>query len=178
MAANHISNPNMVVAGTRLALPGPVLPPGWGPGGPLPTTLLAHPDRLALRPAFLQAATASGVAPSLLEGLCWWESGWQSAVASPTGALGLCQLEPSTINYVRTALLHNANLNPLVPADNIAMAAAYLQDLMARDGGNLRTTVASYYQGMASLQQSGMMASTQTYVTGVLSYAGVFAKAG
>ncbi len=43
MAANKITNPNLVFAGARLTLPGPVLPPGWGPTGPLPPALLAHP---------------------------------------------------------------------------------------------------------------------------------------
>ena len=177
MAANHITNPNVVYAGAHLALPGPVLPPGWGPGGPLPTTLLAHPDRLALRPSFLSAASASGIAPSLLEALCWWESGWQSNVTSSTGAVGLCQLEPSTVTYART-LLHNPALDPRVPADNIAMAAAYLHDLTGHDGGDLHTTVAAYYQGLASVLASGTMPSTKVYVAGIFNYAGVFAAAG
>jgi LysM repeat protein len=177
MAANHITNANVVYAGAHLALPGPVLPPGWGPGGPLPTTLLAHPDRLALRPSFLSAASASGIAPSLLEALCWWESGWQSGVTSTTGAVGLCQLEPATVTYART-LLHNPALDPRVPADNIAMAAAYLHDLAVHDGGDLHTTVAAYYQGLSSVATSGLMPSTKVYVTGIFNFAGVFWAAG
>ena len=131
--------------------------PGWGPGGPLPAGLLAHPDRLALRPAFVSAANASGVSPSLLEALCWWESGWQSAATSTTGAIGLCQLEPSTVTYAQTVLLHNPGLDPHVASDNIAMAAAYLHDLTVRDGGNVRTAVAAYYQGLKSVPGRGPM---------------------
>ena len=101
VSANKITNPNLVFAGAHLVVPGPGLPPGWGPGGPLPPGLLAHPDRLALRPAFVSAATNSGVPASLLEALCWWESGWQSNATSSTGAIGLCQLEPSTVLYAR-----------------------------------------------------------------------------
>jgi LysM repeat protein len=178
VSVNKIANPNLVFAGAHLALPGSALPPGWGPGGPLPAALLAHPDRLALRPAFLSAATASGVAPSLLEALCWWESGWQSGATSSTGAIGLCQLEPSTVNYTRTALLHDPNLNPNVASDNIAMAAAYLHDLTVRAGGNIRTAVAAYYQGLSSVQGNGPLGSTQNYVTGILNYAAIFAQAG
>jgi LysM repeat protein len=178
VSVNKITNPNLVFAGAHLALPGSALPPGWGPGGPLPAALLAHPDRLALRPAFLSAATASGVAPSLLEALCWWESGWQSGATSSTGAIGLCQLEPSTVNYARTVLLHNPNLNPNAASDNIAMAAAYLHDLTVRDGGNIRTAVAGYYQGLSSVQGKGPLPSTQNYVTGILNYAAIFAQAG
>jgi len=178
MSANRITNANLVFAGARLTLPGSALPPGWGPGGPLPAALLAHPDRLALRPAFLGAAQASGVAPSLLEALCWWESGWQSTVSSTTGAIGLCQLEPSTVTYAQTALLHNSGLDPLRASDNIAMAAAYIHDLTVRDGGNVRVAVAAYYQGLSSVQQKGLLPSTQNYVTGIFNYAAIFAAAG
>ena len=177
VAVNHIANPNLVFAGARLTLPGPLLPPGWGPGGPLPAALLSHPERLSLRPAFLSAANASGVAPSLLEALCWWESGWQSTATSSAGAIGLCQLEPSTVNYARTVLLHNAALDPRVAADNIAMAAAYLHDLMVRGGGDIHVAVAAYYQGLGSAQQR-LLPSTQNYVTGVFNYAAIFAAAG
>jgi LysM repeat protein len=177
VALNHIANPNLVFAGAQLMLPGPLLPPGWGPGGPLPAALLSHPDRMSLRPAFLSAANASGVAPSLLEALCWWESGWQSTVTSSAGAIGLCQLEPSTVNYARTVLLHNAALDPRVAADNIAMAAAYLHDLTTRGGGDVHVAVAAYYQGLSSAQK-GLLPSTQNYVTGVFNYAAIFASAG
>jgi N-acetylmuramoyl-L-alanine amidase len=177
-AANGITNPNLVFAGAKLTLPGPALPPGWGPGGPLPAALLAHPDRLALRPDFLSAANASAVPPSLLEALCWWESGWQSTVSSSTGAIGLCQLEQSTVTYAQTTLLHNPALNPLQASDNIAMAAAYIHDLAVRDGGNVREAVAAYYQGLSSVQQKGLLPSTQNYVTGIFNYSALFAAAG
>ena len=178
VSVNKIANPNLVLAGARLTLPGPALPPGWGPGGPLPAALLAHPDRLALRPAFLSAATTSAVAPSLLEALCWWESGWQSNATSTTGAVGLCQLEPSTVTYAQTVLLHNPQLDPHVATDNIAMAAAYLHDLTVRAGGNVRTAVAAYYQGLQSVQAKGMLPTTSNYVAGIFNYNAIFAQAG
>jgi N-acetylmuramoyl-L-alanine amidase len=178
VSVNKITHPNLVFAGTKLVLPGTALPPGWGPGGPLPSALLAHPERLSLRPAFLSAAHASGVAPSVLEALCWWESGWQPAETSSTGAMGLCQLEPSTVTYARDTLLGNPALNPWSGPDNIAMAAAYIQNLTVRDGGNVRTAVAAYYQGLSSVQKSGLLLSTQNYVTGIFNYAAIFARAG
>jgi len=178
VAANRIADPDRILAGARLSLPAPPLPPGWGPGGPLPASLLLHPERVALRPAFVSAATSSGVAPSLLEALCWWESGWQSGATSSTGALGLCQLEPSTVDYARTKLLRNASLDPHLAPDNIAMAAAYLHDLIVRAGGDQRAAVAGYYQGLQSVEQKGMLPSTKTYVTGVFDDAAVFAAAG
>jgi LysM repeat protein len=179
VAANNIANQNLVFAGAQLTLPGPAAPPpGWGPGGPLPATLVARADRVALRPAFLSAANASGIAPSVLEALCWWESGWQSTATSSAGAIGVCQLEPSTVTYARTVLLRNPALDPRSAPDNIAMAAAYLHDLTVRAGGNVRTAVAAYYQGLSSIQHSGLLSSTQAYVTGIFNYAAIFAAAG
>jgi LysM repeat protein len=179
VAVNKIANPNMVFAGAQLILPGPPSPPpGWAPRGPLPAALVAHADRVALRPAFLNAANASGVPPSVLEALCWWESGWQSAATSSAGAIGVCQLEPSTVTYARTALLRNPALDPRSAPDNIAMAAAYLHDLTVRAGGNVRTAVAAYYQGLSSIEHSGLLTSTQAYVTGIFNYAAIFAAAG
>ncbi len=118
------------------------------------------------------------MAPSLLEALCWWESGWQPTVTSSSGAIGLCQLEPSTVTYAQTTLLHDAALDPYNASDNIALAAAYLHDLTVRDGGNIRVAVGAYYQGLSSLQHAGPMPSTQTYVTGIFDYAADFAAAG
>jgi len=178
VAYDHITDPDVVLAGSRLAIPPPPVPPGWGPGGPLPPLLLAHPERIALRPDFVTAAAAMRLPASLLEALCWWESGWASTVTSSTGALGLCQLEPSTVSYARASLLHQPWLDPMVANDNIAMAAAYLKDLSIRDGGDLRTAVAAYYQGLASVQHKGLLPSTQTYVTGIFNYSTIFAAAG
>ncbi|HTZ07817.1 MAG TPA: transglycosylase SLT domain-containing protein, partial [Acidimicrobiales bacterium] len=178
VAYNHLAHPDLVLAGSRLAIPPPPLPPGWGPGGPLPRALLARPALLALRPDFLSASASTGVPASLLEALCWWESGWTADATSSTGALGLCQLEPSTVAFARTTLLHQPGLDPMVAGDNIAMAAAYLEDLSARTGGNLPDAVAGYYQGLASIQQKGLMASTRTYVSGIFAYSTIFASAG
>ena len=69
-------------------------------------------------------------------------------------------------------------LNPLSGPDSIAMAAAYLHDLTVRDGGDIHTAVAAYYQGLSSIRQSGMMPSTKVYVTGIFNYAALFAAAG
>jgi len=178
VSVNKITNPNLVLAGSRLALTEPSLPPGWEPGGPLPPAVIARPDRMALRQDFLQAANASAVAPNLLEALCWWESGWTSTATSSSGAIGLCQLEPSTVNFARSVLLGEPNLDPRVASDNIAMAAAYLHNLTVRAGGNVRLAVAAYYQGLSSVQGNGLLPSTQTYVTGIFNYAAVFAAAG
>jgi LysM repeat protein len=185
--ANHISNPNFVLIGTRLQVPvGPMalvsylapLPSGSPPADAVRAKLLAHPERLALRAAFVRAGAASGLPANLLEALCWWESGWQNSATSSTAAMGVCQLEPSTVGYVRTKLLNNPRLDPRVGPDNIAMAAAYLHDLKVRAGGDINTALAGYYQGLISVQKTGMLSSTQFYVKGILGYAAIFPPGG
>ena len=137
-------------------------------GGGLPAQVLAHPDRVQLQPVFQQWAGTFGVPVSLLEAMCWWESGWQSDVVSNTGAVGIGQLEPATVSSLRIRL-GDPTLDPTVPSDNIEMSAALLHDLLVESGGSESVALASYYQGFASVSQSGMLASTTQYVQGILS---------
>ncbi len=181
-AANKISNPNVVFAGMRLTLPAAaaVLSPSSAPvaTGAYPTALLGFPSRVALQPDFVHAASASGVPVSLLEALCWWESGWQTTAVSPTGALGVCQILPSTASFVSSSILQGPALDPRVAADNIDLAAAYLRYLLNSSGGNAGQALAGYSQGMASIAQHGILPATQSYVTGILAYASIFAGHG
>ena len=184
-AANGISNPNLVIAGSRLALPSASastisatnasysVPVSSSAASSLPPQLLAHPDRLGLQPYFLQWAATFGVPGSLLEAMCWWESGWQSGVISSTGAQGIGQLEPATVQFLQTQL-HNPSLNPMVASDNIEMSAAFLRDLLQQTGGNARLALASYYQGASSVRLVGMFTSTVQYVNGIIGYVGAF----
>ncbi|HAM00710.1 MAG TPA: hypothetical protein DCQ30_00550, partial [Acidimicrobiaceae bacterium] len=173
-AANKISNPNRVLAGTRLVVPGTAgsgmalasyTVPSPGTGG-LPAKLAANPGRLALRPAFVSAAARYGVPVSLLEALCWWESGWQSAIVSSTGAIGVCQIEPYTATFV-DRYLAGAALNPQVAEQNIAIGAAYLSSLLRATGGDVGQAVAGYYQGLESVRHHGMLPATANYVRGI-----------
>jgi len=201
VAANGIKNPNRIVAGTVLRLPAAMalssyaipLPAGAagaaGSGGAavagssatnpgvLPSALRAHPDRMALFPAFRQAAAASGVPASLLEAMCWWESGWQAGIVSSTGAVGVCQLEPATTQFVETQLLH-ASLDPHVAAQNIRLGAAYLAYLIGQAHGNQQLALGGYYAGLAAVERYGMSPATKNYVAGISAYARIFAAAG
>ena len=183
-ATNGISNANLVYVGAHLRLPGQSMAPASytapasGRSGALPPMLLAHPARLALRPDFVQSAATYGVPVSLLEALCWWESGWQLGVVSSTGAIGLCQIEPSTAKFVSTVLFPGRGLDLNTAAGNIAIGAAYLHSLLVRAGGSQSIAVAGYYQGLTSVEQRGILPATRNYVAGILAYSSVFASAG
>jgi soluble lytic murein transglycosylase-like protein len=173
----------MVFAGEQLTLPAGLAVPA-APGaavpaatGDYPTPLLGFPSRLALQPDFAHAASASGVPLALLEALCWWESGWQTTAVSAEGAIGVCQIEPTTATFVRSSILQEP-LDPRTAADNITLCAAYLRYLLNSTGGNANQALADYDQGPTSIAQQGILASTQAYVKGILAYASIFAGQG
>ena len=181
-SANGIADTAHVLIGAKLVIPSAfgvvstpvaVSEPAEPTSSTLPPALLAQPQLVSLFPTFRRWSSYFGVSAPLLEGMCWWESGWQSGVVSPTGAVGIGQLEPITV-LTLTSELGNLSLNPESASDNIEMAAAYLQQLLVENGGNQSLALADYYQGRASVNQNGMLPSTQQYVNGVLGTVSLF----
>jgi soluble lytic murein transglycosylase-like protein len=166
--ANHLGNANLVYAGQHLVVPGPAAAVSGAAARPgvLPSALLAHPSRLALRPVFRRWARAYGVSPALAEALTWMESGWQNTVVSPTGAIGIGQLEPSTVSFVCGTLLH-VSLNPRKSADNIRITVRFLRYLLDQTHGDVAAAIGSYYQGLASMRSRGPLRWTRTYISDV-----------
>lgn len=114
-----------------------------------------------------RAAAAHGVPPAFLLGLTWQESGWQNNVESSTGAVGMGQLEPSTVDFVGRYLLHR-RISAWSPADNADASAAYLAWILARTGHSESMAAAAYYQGLTSLERHGMYTGTRHYVADVM----------
>lgn len=163
VSANALADPNLVVVGRRLVVPADdgSGPPGW------PTALRRSPERQALLPVFERAATRQGLPLDLLLAMTWLESGWQAGVMSSTGAVGVGQLMPDTVDFMR--LLHrDPTLDPTDPVDNIAMSARYLRWLLDQTGGDPATSLAAYYQGFRAMQERGPYAETLHYVARVL----------
>jgi soluble lytic murein transglycosylase-like protein len=163
--ANHITNPHLVVIGRRLSITGATS--GARSTG-LPAKLLAHPDRVAFRPNFEHWAGHYGVPADLLEALSWVESGWQRTVVSRTGAVGIGQLQPATVDHVR--LLIGIKLDPNNADDNIRMSARFLRFLLDGTGGDTSTALAAYYQGLRSVRTSPVLGETKQYVATVLAF--------
>lgn len=170
-AANRLPNPNFIEAGSTLAIPGQSIAgsgAGSGKGGSYPVALAQdYPERLALVPAFERAAAAAGIPVSLLEAIAWQESGWQADVVSLDGAIGIGQVTPDTVAFVRTAL-DPAPLDPWVAADNITISARYLSYLLSQTGSNEQLAVAAYYQGLAATQAYGILPVSAQYVADVM----------
>jgi soluble lytic murein transglycosylase-like protein len=134
--------------------------------GVLPPQLLSQPERLRLVPVFDQWASICGIPAALVEATCWWESGWQEREVSVTGAVGVCQIEPAAAATVRQ-LLDDDSLDPHTAADNIEMSAAYLRWLLDQNGGRRDLALASYYQGLTSVHQHGILPVSRPYVAGI-----------
>lgn len=168
--ANRISNPNVIVIGRKLTIPGGGSAPS---SSGLPAKLLAHPDRLALRPTFEKWSAHYGVPADLLEALSWVESGWQRTVVSRTGAIGIGQLQPATVDHVRM-LIGLKNLDPYNADHNIRMSARFLRFLLDGTGGDVSMTLAAYYQGLRSVRTGPILAETKQYVATVLALRPLF----
>jgi len=158
-----------------------VLCPGVGHGAPVttaagdptvapgtvPARLRAEPGRLRLLPLFHEWAGDCGLPASLVEAICFWESGWRQSAVSPTGAVGVCQIEPGAAETVRR-LTGDASLDPRSASDNIEISAVYLRWLLDQNGGRRGEALAGYYQGPTSVKEHGILTVSRPYVAGIL----------
>jgi LysM repeat protein len=166
--SNSITNPRLVVTGSSLVLPEPGAPVPQGP-----PDLRARPDRLRLAPRFDHWARAYGVPADLMKAMAWYESGWQNDVVSVTGARGIGQLMPATVDFVNQRLL-NAQLDPATPDDNINMSTRFMRFMLDSTGGRVDLALAAYYQGLTPTLAGKILDETKRYVAGVLSFRPTF----
>jgi N-acetylmuramoyl-L-alanine amidase len=112
-------------------------------------------------------AAEQGVPASLADAIGWQESGFNNDEVSPTGATGVMQIEPNTWSWIQTNLARG-ELAAASAHDNVLGGVLLLHQLLADTGDNAALAAAGYYQGLASVRQSGMYQSTQGYVNDVL----------
>ena len=115
---NHLKNPNLIVVGQRLKVP------GRGGGPPPVATSSASISSLLHR-----HAVGHGVDPSLVKALAWQESGWQQDVVSSAGAIGVMQVMPGTARFVNN-VLGGGHLNVRHADGNIHLGVMYLHHLL------------------------------------------------
>ncbi|HXH57235.1 transglycosylase SLT domain-containing protein [Iamia sp.] len=164
-AANGLADPDRVRHGTTLTIPAAGTATAGGVTADLPARLRESPARQAHIATFDRWAAANGVPADLLKAMTWLESGWQNDVVSSTGAVGIGQLMPDTVDFME--LLIGADLDPDVVEDNIRMSARYLRWLLDRFS-TTSDALAGYYQGPTSVERQGLLAETETYVADVL----------
>ena len=118
-----------------------------------------------MRPVFEWWAAYYRVPADLIEGLGWIESGWQRNVISRTGAQGIGQLMPATVEVCWKLI--GIPLDPMKASDNIRMTARFLRYLLDSHGGSVDRALASYYQGLRSVRERGPLDETQRFVANV-----------
>src|SRR5256714_13484674 len=92
----------------------------------------AAPARLSpaqARAILIRAARHHNLNPNFVLAVSYWESGWNQAARSRTGAVGLMQVEPYTAAWAGPRLLHRrVNLNN--PVGNPGLGAALLRSYL------------------------------------------------
>lgn len=182
---NPLPADGTVVLGQRLRLPAPTADTSGtvaqgGEGLPAPALggyaaavarsrarLAAQPvtSRTAAQELIRAEALRRGVDPSLALAVSYQESGFAQAVVSRTDAVGVMQLMPATAAWVGPALL-GRTIDRYDIGDNIAGGVALLRALL--DVADVRTAVASYYQGLERTRSRGLLPETRVYVASVL----------
>jgi len=125
---------------------------------------LADVSRAKVRRVVVKIARLHGVDPHLALAVAWQESGWQQRRISSAGAIGAMQVLPGTARWMSTYVGHE--LNPYGLYDNVTAGVVLLKILRGQTSG--RKAVASYYQGLGSVQDHGLYRSTKGYVRNVV----------
>lgn len=133
--------------------------------------------RRALAPAFVRVAHQSKIPVPLLMALTWRESEWENGLVSGAGAVGIGQLLPPTSAFVARDLLHDPDLDPRRPVDNIRLTARYLSELIAELGGNQRLGIGAYLQGSTSVRSRGLTLQSIAYINQISALQAQFAAA-
>jgi LysM repeat protein len=120
-----------------------------------------------------QIASAHGVSPSLAAAIAWQESGFNNGLVSSANARGVMQILPGTWSWIQDQLTSQP-LDPASPRENVHAGVMYLGQLLRDTGGDERTAVASYYQGLRSVRSRGLFEDTKQYVDAVMAHRGRF----
>lgn len=165
---NHLPSSLMVVIGQRLRIPHRVtVHAASGSAGRGSFRGRWVPSRTQVAAMIRATARRWGVDPRLALGVSYEEAGFNQRMISGVGAVGAMQILPATGQWLSAYVVHRP-LDIFRAQDNITAGVAFLSVLLRETGGNSRTAVAGYYQGLTSVRSRGMYADTKRYVANVL----------
>lgn len=122
------------------------------------------PSPAQMRALVASTARTLGVDPALALAVAYQESGFDQTSVSPANAIGTMQVIPSSGEWA--SQMAGRSLNLLNPQDNVTAGVLILRSLV-RTAPDLPSAIAGYYQGLASVQKSGMYPDTRRYVANV-----------
>jgi LysM repeat protein len=150
---NHIDSAKPIIIGVKLKLPASA-----------PGSLGAQSTDVR---GILDAWSARlGVDEHLVRALAWMESGYQTSIVSPAGAVGVLQTLPTTREYVETVL--NGKAIPHTVNGDVEVGVLYLKHLLAAFGGDESKALAGWYQGERAVREQGVYAISKPFVANVL----------
>jgi LysM repeat protein len=152
---NRISDPNLIVIGTRMKVP----------GGNLGTSALESASTSSIQASLESQSSSHGVDTSLTKAVALQESGWQQDVKSEAGAIGVMQVMPDTAKFVNRSL-GGHNLNVRKADDNVHLGVMYLRHMM-RTMGSTRKALAAYFAGPGNVKRR-LSRSQRHYADNVL----------
>jgi len=124
---------------------------------------LVVPGRMSRMNALLSyVAGDAGIDARLLRAVAWAESQWYQERVSPTGAVGIMQIEPFTGEWVSRHIA-GTQLDIWRAQDNVTAGAMLLRHLMTKHEADIATSLAGYYQGDASVATHGVYDDTRRY---------------
>jgi len=182
MAANGMSNPSFIRAGDVLRIPsvaGAPAPVAAGPTAPpraasIPASMAERVrSRGAVRDLIVAEAQRFGVPASFALAVAWQESGWQQAVTSSAGAIGVMQLLPATGEWVGGAMLHQ-RIDLHDPRHNVRAGVRLLAHYLDRYDGDRSKVLAAYYQGQTAVDRHGIYNVTRPYIASIVELERIF----
>jgi LysM repeat protein len=177
--ANQLASASFIRTSQQLVIPiatgAPASDPSMTTAG-MPADMAAKvAARTAARDVLLAAAREFGVPAALVLAVSWHESGWQPDVVSPAGAVGLMQLVPDTADWVADTMLHEASAIDDA-LWNARAGVRLLSFYLARYQGSKAKTLAAYFQGMGSVDEIGILASSLPYIDSILALEVMFSR--
>lgn len=132
------------------------------PLAPLPPLMQSRREKIAEDVKAL--SSKYGVDPLLVDAVIQQESGYQPAVVSKSGAIGLMQLMPKTAEGLGVK-------DPYDPLQNLEGGIKYLAQQLDRFGGNVSLALAAYNAGPGAVSKYGGIPpynETQNYVRKIM----------
>jgi hypothetical protein len=161
VAANDISNPDLIRIGQRLTVPGG----SGGVGGSAPAPMMTSAEVQAY---IAEIAASHGLPPALMLGLAWMESGFNQNLTSWAGAIGVMQIMPSTAEWALEYLEPSAVNWRTDARHNIRLGVALFAHLYWQSGWDVELALGFYYQGWYSIERYGMFGETRQYIANVM----------
>jgi LysM repeat protein len=169
---NGVDASEPLLIGTPLKLPTGAELAGQAPAAPAAPEVVPdaapHPTPGQVTAAEVgEVAASHGVSSSLAAAIAWQESGFNNGAVSTANARGVMQILPGTWSWIENELAGHP-LAPDSPIENVHAGVMYLGQLVQDAGGDEARAVASYYQGLSSINRSGLLPDTRDYVDNVM----------